>query len=121
MVSVPSFILKKLYVKGSLKNKEDGYRFELKNTLAEATVITPVKLNVDGRDIDTRNISLDNGKEKLVSAEISQSKPVKFMVGTSIIVEVKDRQLQQGQHRIDIRAGSKEFGELSFSVQDSVQ
>ena len=121
MVSVPSFILKKLYVKNSLKNIEGGYRLELKNTLAEATVISPVKLNVDGRDIDPKMITVDNGKEKITSGEISQSKPVKFVVGSSIFIEVKDKPLQQGQHKIDIRAGSKEFGELSFSIQDNVQ
>jgi len=32
MISVPSFLLKRLYVKGSLRNNEQGFQFEMKNT-----------------------------------------------------------------------------------------
>lgn len=120
MVSVPSFILKKLYVKGSLRNTANGFSFELKNTLAEATVISPVRISVDGKEVDATNITLSTGKEKIKSSEVSQAKPVKFMVGTSIVMEVSGAPLQQGMHRIDIRSSSKEFGELSFSIQDNL-
>ncbi|MEM0144807.1 MAG: hydroxymethylglutaryl-CoA reductase [Thermoplasmata archaeon] len=120
MVSVPSFILKKLYVKGSLKNSANGFLFELKNTLAEATIVSPIKIAIDGKELNEKNIYLNVGKEKLNSSEISQTKSLKFMVGTSIILEISGINLSPGQHKIDIRAQSKEFGELSFSIQDNI-
>ncbi len=120
MVSVPSFILKKLYVKGSLKNTVNGFTFELKNTLAEATVVSPVKLILDGKEIDAKNITLNTGKEDFPSMDISQSKPLKFIVGTSILIKVTGNPLTPGQHKIDIKTMSKEFGELSFQIQDNV-
>ena len=33
MVTVPAFLLRRLYVKKSLRNTEDGFEFELRNRL----------------------------------------------------------------------------------------
>jgi hypothetical protein len=35
----PSYLLQKVYVKGSLKNNEDGYEFALKNIVDTGTLV----------------------------------------------------------------------------------
>ena len=38
MPSVPEFLLRKLFVTGSLKRRADGFEFQLNNTLLAVTV-----------------------------------------------------------------------------------
>ena len=46
-ITVPGFLLKRVYSKGSLKNSENGFQFELKNSLGSgyAKVVGVVKRN----------------------------------------------------------------------------
>ncbi len=120
MVSVPSFLLKKLYVKNSLKNTENGFQFELKNVLAEATIISGIKIYLNDKPIDQKNISLSVRDSSIKSEDINIGNSIKFSVGNSVIVKVTDKPLTPSQYKIDIKTESKEFGEIAFSVQDSV-
>ena len=56
MVTVPGFLLRRLYVKGSLQNTEAGVSFQLKNSLGSgyakgmtAVVLDGVECSMDGR------------------------------------------------------------------------
>ena len=53
MVSVPGFLLRRLYAKGSLKNAAVGFEFQLMNSLGSgySTKVWPLK--VDGDEIPT--------------------------------------------------------------------
>lgn len=119
MVSVPSFLLKRLYVKKSLKNIENGYQFEMKNVLAEATIILPIKIYLNDRAIEPKSIMVSIKENTIKAEDINSNSPLKFAVGTSILLKVIDKPLVPAQYKIDIKAETKEFGEISFSVQDS--
>ena len=47
MVTVPGFLLRRLYVKQSLRNTEDGFEFQLRNRLGSgyAHKMWPLKLD----------------------------------------------------------------------------
>ena len=47
MIKVPGFLLKRLYVKGSLQNTSDGFMLSLKNTLGSgyAQELLPIKID----------------------------------------------------------------------------
>lgn len=51
MISVPSFLLKRLYVKGSLQNNEQGFQFQLKNTLGSGYGNELLPLTLDGKEL----------------------------------------------------------------------
>jgi hypothetical protein len=51
MVAVPSFLLKRLYVKGSLKNTPEGFQFDLKNSLGSGYGNELLPLVVDGIEL----------------------------------------------------------------------
>ncbi len=48
MSIIPDFILKRLYVEGSLRNTPSGWQFEVRNDLAQGSVISILALEVDG-------------------------------------------------------------------------
>ena len=58
MVKIPPDILKKLYVKDSLKNIEDGFQFELRNVLADATIVGPIKISIDDKAVSYTHLTL---------------------------------------------------------------
>ena len=52
MVSVPGFLLRKLYVKGSLKNTDTGFQFQLRNSLGSGYAHKMMPLQVDDKVLD---------------------------------------------------------------------
>ncbi|MEE8392103.1 MAG: hypothetical protein V3S14_15085 [Anaerolineae bacterium] len=48
MPAIPPFVLKKLYVKGSLRAEADGFALDLKNSIAPASIVAFTGLDVDG-------------------------------------------------------------------------
>ena len=57
MVTVPAFLLRRLYVKKSLRNTENGFEFELRTRLGSGSAFTLQPLTVDG-------VELPNKREK---------------------------------------------------------
>ena len=51
MVSVPGFLLRRLYVKQSLRNTSDGFEFELRNRLGSGYAHRLLPLTVDGNEL----------------------------------------------------------------------
>ena len=47
MAKIPEFLLRALYVKGSLRNNEDGFQFQLKNEIGPARIIGARPLQLD--------------------------------------------------------------------------
>ena len=129
MAFVPKSLLRKLYVKGSLKNVDltgdgniDGFRFVLKNVLATGTLVAPFELSVDGEPVDAEDVELEYEGEKIALTGISLENPLKFRVGREVVLTVKKPGgLSPGEHRIDIVAKTKEYGVIKFDIKDSVE
>jgi len=126
---IPKSLLRKLYVKGSLKNVDlngdgsfDGFRFTLKNVLASGTLIAPFELSVDGDPIDVKDVELEYGSGKIDLARISSENPLKFRIGREAVLTVKKPGgLSPGEHKIEIVAKTKEYGVIKFDIKDSVK
>ena len=119
-MQIPTFLLRKLYVKGSLENVDDGFKFKLKNSISSATAVNfiPIKVNGNEYALDATIISSEDGD---VSAnEISEENTFLIKVGLEITVHVKGDQLPAGEHTIDISLATKEVGDLAFDVTDSI-
>ncbi|RLE75787.1 MAG: hypothetical protein DRJ44_05190 [Thermoprotei archaeon] len=129
MAFVPKSLLRKLYVKGSLKNVDltgdgsiDGFRFVLKNVLATGTLVAPFELSVDGEPVDAKDVELEYEGEKIALTSISPENPLKFRVGREVALTIKKLGgLSPGEHRIDIVAKTREYGVINFDIKDSVE
>jgi hypothetical protein len=119
-VKVPSFMLKKLYMKESLENTDSGFKFMIKNTLMDATLINPVRLTVDNRPIPEETITIEFKDESLLASEISEENPVSLKVDVKVTVSVQANPLKPGNHALEIASTTKEFGDIGFSVKDSI-
>ena len=119
MPAVPAFMLKKLYLKGSLKNTEQGFQFQIRNTLAPGTITAVEPVVVDGVGhllADTLLVA----KEPMPATDINKERPVAFGINTLVTMVVKGAQLAAGEHTVVIGVQTKEAGELKWDVTDTV-
>lgn len=119
-MQIPTFLLRKLYIKGSLENIDDGFQFKLKNSISSATAmkIEPIKINGNEYPLEATMISSADGE--ITGNEISASNTFPIKVGLDITIKVKGEPLPEGNHKIDIALTTKEVGKLAFDVQDSI-
>ena len=119
-MQIPTFLLRKLYVKGSLENVDDGFKFMLKNSISSGTAISiePIKVNGNAYPLDAVTISSEDGE--INGTEISETTTFPIKVGLDLTIHVKGEQLAAGDHTIDISLSTKEVGKLAFDVTDSI-
>jgi hydroxymethylglutaryl-CoA reductase (NADPH) len=119
-LQIPTFLLRKLYIKGSLENVDDGFQFKLKNSISSATAINiePIKVNGNEYPLDATVISSEDGE--ISGNEISADNTFPIKVGLDITIRMKGEPLPEGEHKIDISLTTKEVGKLAFDVQDAI-
>ena len=119
---IPTFLLKKLYVKGSFKNTPTGFQLALRNTLAPGTLIGVGTIQVDGRDIprDKILIAVDDGPP-IRASDVSFEAPRAFPLNVTVTFRVEDQPLAPGAHRVNIAINTKEAGELKIDAEDSIE
>jgi len=119
MPAVPAFMLKKLYLKGSLKNTQEGFQFQIRNTLAPGTITAIQPLVVDGTAYPLED-TIIVGKDTIAAKEVKKERPVTFPINSTVTMVVKGAQLAPGEHTIVIGVMTKEAGELKWDVIDTV-
>ncbi|MFX1578826.1 MAG: hydroxymethylglutaryl-CoA reductase [Promethearchaeota archaeon] len=119
-MQIPAFLLRKLYIKGSLENVEGGFSFKLKNSLSPGTTtaVAPIKVNGDEYSLDSTTIRSVDGEIK--GSEISEDNTFPIKVGVEIEIFIEGDSLPEGEHTIDISLKTKEAGTLAFDVKDSI-
>lgn len=122
---LPPYLLRQLYVKGSLKNlteegKVKGFTFSLRNRLGTGTIRGGIQISVDDQPIPSDSINV-KWKGRLIPLINLTSEPFKFGVGDTIeFVINKEEGLPPGSHKISIDANTVEYGKVQFDVTDSL-
>ena len=119
MPAIPPFVLKKLYVKGSLQSSDDGFALELKNVIAPGTIVTFAGLELDGQAIDPAQVTLvPPGGTPRSPGEISTQAPLLFPINATITLHVTGTTLAPGSHELVIHVVAQEVGMLDIPISD---
>ncbi len=119
---IPSLLLTKLYVKGSLLNEDEGFQFTIKNVLAPGTAIKFLALHVDGKEYPLQQVLLlVNGTEEIEAVEISSQAPLSLGLGREDTVKVLGERLSAGPHEIVLSFLTREVGELKVPLRDTIE
>jgi hydroxymethylglutaryl-CoA reductase (NADPH) len=114
-------VLKQLYTNGSLRNTEDGFRFELKNRLMDAKLAGVRRVSVDGRDVSLEGSYLVTGDGRRVEPrEVSAASPLPFELSDTFDVRLLGAPLSAGEHAIAIEFEAQPFGTLTLEVEDTI-
>jgi len=117
---IPSFLLAKLYVKGSLKNNEKGFEFALKNIIDSTMLIGIGPITAGEKTYEGDAITMTVGDKSVNGAELSRSNSVPVRMGVPLKVEVAGDQLAAGAQKISVAATTTDIGKIKFDINDTV-
>ena len=120
MVSVPGFLLRRLYVNGSLKNAPVGFEFQLMNTLGSgyATKVWPLKL--DGEELPAGQSYFIVDDRETPFGDVSQDNTLSLEMNKAITVWTDAAPLEPGVHKIEMAFDVPGLGSLRFDFSDEV-
>jgi hydroxymethylglutaryl-CoA reductase (NADPH) len=120
-MGIATFVLDKLYMRGSLKNVGGGPQFGLRNELMDAELTAVRSITIDGRAVALDLVKLDAGDGRVASVpEIDAARPLAFPRDASVIVRTAEPDLPAGKHTIEVVVEVRPFGELHFKMEDVV-
>ena len=117
----PAFLLAKLYVKGSLKNTEDGFEFALKNIVDSTNLIGVGPIGAAGKDNGAEVITLTVGDKTLKGTELSRENAIPVTMGIPMKIKIAGDNLPPGPQKVSVTAISADIGKLKFDFTDTVQ
>jgi hypothetical protein len=120
MVSIPGFLLRRLYVKQSLKNTPDGFEFQLMNRLGSGYAQGMLPVSVDGEDIPlSRCYFILEGRETPFTA-VSKDSTFTLAMNKTITVWVDGVTLDPGPRKVGMGFEVPGLGTMKFDFTDVV-
>ena len=120
MPGVPAFILRRLYVKGSLHNRDDGWGFKLKNTLGSGYAKGLIPVTVDGAEIALDHSFFDNEGAETSFAAVTDENTFSLKLNRDILLYFRGDQLEAGERKIGLGFIVPGLGTLKFDFNDVV-
>ncbi len=114
----PSSMLAKLFVRGSLKNTEEGFELKLKNIIDSGTLVGMGPLVVDEASYPPTACQIKVGEKEVTGDQLTRSAPLSVRAFTEIRLRVKGEQLPAGEHKLTLQVFTNEAGKLQFSVTE---
>ncbi len=118
MMKVPTFLLRRLYVKGSLRNTPDGFQFEMKNSLGSGYAKKLLPLNLDGADLPLEACTFQVDGSTTGFHEVSEEKPFTLAMNRAVVIGIKGPQLAQQAHKLSMGFEVRGLGVLRFDFSD---
>jgi hypothetical protein len=119
-MQVPAFLLRRLYVKGSLRQQENGIMFDLKNSLGSGYADRVLPLRIDGRDVPPSDCAFIVDGEVLPFDSISEARPMTLALNRALSVRASALRLDPGEHQIELGFIVTGMGEMRFDVKDTI-
>ena len=116
----PSFVLNKLYVKGSLQNNENGFQFDIKNVVDSGTLVEIGPITVDGKPYEMASITVVTGNQERVADQVTRTAPLPVPLGMLFTLRVQGEPLMPGNHIITVSVLTREIGRIKFDFQDTI-
>ena len=120
MVTVPGFLLRRLYVKESLTNTEDGFEFQLMNRLGSGYSHKVHPLTVDGAEIPIESSEFDLEGASTRFDQVNGQTTLSLAMNKAIVVRATGARLEPGAHKIGMGFDVPGLGTLSFDFTDVV-
>ena len=120
MVTVPGFLLRRLYVKQSLKNVPLGFQFQLRNRLGSGYAHKLWPLTVDGNEVPLTKTSFILEGHQAAFNDVSKENAFTLSMNKTITVRVEGVILEPGPHKVGMGFDVPGLGTLKFDFTDVV-
>ena len=121
-MQVPPFLLRRLYVKGSLANTDDGFQFEIRNVLGSGYAEQLHPIVVDGTELPLEACSflIEGSAEAQPFSAVTPDQPFTLEMHKTTTIRCAGKRLDPGRHNIRMGFVVVGLGEMGFEVEDSV-
>jgi hypothetical protein len=122
LITVPGFLLRRLYVRGSLRNTADGFAFQLRNTLGSGYANEMFPLTLDGRELalDRSTFSTEGGGDPVAFSAVSAENPFTLQMNKTVTIAVAGETLPAGTCKVGMAFLVRGVGRLGFDFSDNV-
>lgn len=120
MVSVPGFLLRRLYVKRSLRATPTGFEMQLKNQLGSGYAHKVWPLTVDGEEVPPEATFFAIDGEETSFAEVSGDRTFTLAMNKTITIRAEGFALKPGPRKIGMGFDVPGLGTLRFEITDTV-
>ena len=120
MVTVPGFLLRRLYVKGSLSNSPEGVRFQLKNSLGSGYAKAMLPVSIDGEEHSLEGAAFLVDGAEVAFSDVTEANTFTIGMNKTIDILVKGASLGPGDHKVSMGFVVPGLGALKFEVKDKV-
>ena len=118
MITVPGFLLRRLYVKGSLKATSSGLEFMLKNGLGSGYAHKMWPLKVDGIAVPSESTVFILDGEETAFANVSKEKTFTLAMNRMIVIRAEVPGFDYGPHKLEMGFDVPGLGTLRFDFTD---
>ena len=119
-MQVPEFLLRRLYVRGSLRNTDDGFAFDLANALGSGYAERVLPLTLDGEEIPLEAARFVADGAVTPFSEVAPDRPFTLAMNGALTVAVRGPALAPGKHRVGVGFVVTGMGEMRFEVSDAI-
>ncbi|MBF6599551.1 MAG: hydroxymethylglutaryl-CoA reductase [Dehalococcoidia bacterium] len=119
-MQVPSFLLRRLYVKGSLRNEDGGFAFDLKNSLGSGYAEQVLPLTVDGEEVPPEQASFSIDGQRVQFSAVSSAQPFTLAMNKVVTIGVEGLTLPAGKHKLGVGFVVTGMGTMQFDVTDAI-
>ena len=118
-LQVPGFLLRRLYVRGSLRRTADGFQMELTNTLGSGYANRLLPLQVNGAPLPLESCFFEVDGERHAFADVTPETPFSLALNLTSVLGAEGVALPEGLVELTIGFEVQGLGELSFAVKDT--
>ena len=119
-MQVPAFLLRRLYVKGSLRNENGGFAFDIKNSLGSGYAEAVLPISVDGEELPHDAGSFTVEGETVRFIDVCAERPMTLGMNKAVTLSVAGTTLTDGKHKIGVGFVVTGMGEMKFDVTDAI-
>ena len=117
-MKVPAFLLRRLYVKGSLVATADGFEFQMRNRLGSGYARRLLPLTLDGTELDMGRTTFEVDRKRATFDAVSADSPFTLGMNKTTIISYEGEALAEGPHKVGMRFEVAGLGELGFDFSD---
>ena len=121
MVTVPGFLLRRLYVRQSLRRTGSGFEFELRNQLGSGYAHGMQPMRIDGVEVPREKTRFVLEGSETPFSEISRHSTFTLAMNKTIIVRTDAFDLGPGTHKVEMGFDVPGLGTLQFDFTDVVE
>jgi hypothetical protein len=120
VITVPGFLLRRLYVKGSLRATEKGLAFEIKNSLGSGYARGMLPLTLDGEEIPMEDSHFTVDDRAVSFSEVTKDVPFTLALNRATTITATRTPLTPGVHKVGMAFDVQGLGTLRFDFADVV-